>query len=44
MIGKKFKFNTFLQVLLLAGTVCANELVGENKTVPDKEMTAPSDK
>ena len=40
----KFKFNAILRVLLLAGTVYANELVGENKTVPEKEMTAPSDK
>ena len=44
MIGKKFKFNAILRVLLLAGTVCANELPGENKTVPEKEMKAPSDK
>ena len=40
----KFKFNAILRVLLLAGTVYANELVGENKAVPEKEMTAPSDK
>ena len=40
----KFKFNAILRVLLLAGTVYANELPGENKAVPDKEMTAPSDK
>ena len=40
----RFKFNAILRVLLLAGTVCANELEGENKTVPEKEMTAPSDK
>ena len=40
----KFKFNAILRVLLLAGTVYANELPGENKAVPEKEMTAPSDK
>ena len=40
----KFKFNAILRVLLLAGTVYANELPGANKAVPDKEMTAPSDK
>ena len=40
----KFKFNAILRVLLLAGTVYANELPGENKTVPEKEMKAPSDK
>ena len=40
----KFKFNAILRVLLLAGTVYANELPGENKSVPAKEMAAPSDK
>ncbi|MBR2509145.1 MAG: sel1 repeat family protein [Lentisphaeria bacterium] len=40
----KFKFNAILRVLLLAGAVYANELPGENKAVPEKEMVAPSDK
>ena len=44
MIGRKFKFNAILRLLLLSGSVCASELPGENKTVPAKEMAAPSDK
>ena len=41
MIGRKFKFNAILRVLLLSGSVCASELPGENKSVPAKEMAAP---
>ena len=44
MIGAKFKFNVVMRVLLLAGSVYAGELPGESKTIPAKEMTAPSDK
>lgn len=35
------KFNAVLSVLLLAGSVCANDLAGEKRFVQPKAMTAP---
>ena len=42
MIGAKF--NVVMRVLLLTGTIYADDLPGECKNVPAKGMAAPSDK